>query len=50
MRLLGVRWLMNLLHPELYSVDIVKETQAFFRLFLDLDLSREEALRIIYQR
>lgn len=50
MRLLGLKWLTNLLHPDLYSVDIVKETQAFFRLFLGIDLTGREALEIIRPR
>ncbi|MBP7526605.1 MAG: ABC transporter substrate-binding protein, partial [Syntrophorhabdaceae bacterium] len=48
MRLLGLKWLTNLLHPDLYSADIVKETQVFFNLFLGVDLSRKEALEIIH--
>jgi len=47
MRLLGLKWLTNLLHPNLYRVDIVEEAQAFFRLFLDMDLTREETLKIM---
>jgi len=47
MRLLGSKWLANLLYPKKYPVDIVKETQDFFRLFLDVDLSPEEAGAII---
>ncbi len=48
MRLLGLKWLTNLLHPELYGVDIVRETQIFFNLFLGVDLTRKEALEIIH--
>ncbi|HOD74503.1 MAG TPA: ABC transporter substrate-binding protein [Syntrophorhabdaceae bacterium] len=50
MRLLGLTWLTNLLHPDLYPVDIVKETQAFFRLFLGIDLTGREAMEIIHPR
>ena len=48
MRLLGLKWLTNLLHPQLYRVDIVKETQGFYTLFLDVNLTRKEALAILY--
>lgn len=48
MRLIGLKWLTNLLHPDLYRVDIIKETRDFFRLFLGIDLSRKEALELIH--
>ena len=47
MRLLGLKWLTNLLYPGLYRVDIAKETQIFFKLFFNVNLSREEALKIV---
>jgi len=50
MRLIGLKWLTNLLHPQLYSVDIVKETQTFFRFFLGIDLTARQALEIIHPR
>ncbi|MDD3845002.1 MAG: ABC transporter substrate-binding protein [Syntrophorhabdaceae bacterium] len=50
MRVLGLKWLTNLLHPELYPVDIVKETQSFYTLFLDVNLTRKEASAILYYR
>lgn len=49
MRLLGLKWLTSLLHPELYRVDIVKETQAFYSLFLGINLTRKEASEIMYR-
>lgn len=48
MRLLGLKWLTNLLHPELYRVDIARETQDFFNLFFGINLSRKEALELIH--
>ncbi len=48
MRIMGVKWLTNLLHPDIYSIDIVKETQEFYRLFLGLDLSEKEIKGIMY--
>ncbi len=49
MRLLGIKWLLNLLHPDMYHVDIVTETQRFFSLFLDVRLDRKEASKLIYE-
>jgi len=43
MRLLGARWLMNLLHPDLYPVNMVEETQKFYQLFLHTPLDRKAA-------
>jgi len=47
MRLLGVKWVANLLYPDRYPVDMVKETQQFFRLFLGFDLSAKEAKKLM---
>lgn len=38
MRLLGVQWLANRLHPDLYPVDIKAESRDFMKLFFNLDL------------
>lgn len=48
MRFLGAKWLANLLYPERYRINIVKETQQFFKLFLGVNLTAEEA-RILVQ-
>jgi iron complex transport system substrate-binding protein len=47
MRLLGAKWLANLLYPEQYRINIVKEVQQFFKLFLDVDLTSEEAGKLV---
>jgi iron complex transport system substrate-binding protein len=47
MRLLGVKWLLNLLHPDLYPVDIVSETRAFYTLFLGVELSEAQAGEVL---
>ena len=39
MRLMGVQWLANLLHPDLYAADIKAESRRFMKLFFNLDLS-----------
>jgi len=47
MRLLGAKWLANLLYPERCRIDIVKEVREFFKLFLGVELSPEEAKRMV---
>jgi len=47
MRLLGARWLANLLYPDRYRVNMIKETQEFFRLFLAVSLTPQEAGAIL---
>lgn len=44
MRLLGVKWLVNILYPDRYPIDIEKETKDFYHLFLGLDLD-DKAVR-----
>ncbi len=43
MRLLGVKWVAGHLYPDRYRVDMVKEARHFFRLFLGVNISAEEA-------
>jgi len=47
MRLLGAKWLAHLLYPERYRINIVQEVRSFFNLFLDVDLSVQEAKAIL---
>lgn len=49
MRLLGARWLLNKLHPDRYSVDMVEETRSFYRLFLKKSLDQKQAAKILSQ-
>jgi iron complex transport system substrate-binding protein len=49
MRILGLKWLTNCLYPNEYRIDIVKEAQAFYGLFLGVEVSNEEMRRIIYR-
>ena len=42
MRLIGVQWLANILHPDLYPLDIVTETKTFMNLFFNLELTDEQ--------
>jgi iron complex transport system substrate-binding protein len=50
MRLLGIQWLANLLHPDRYPIDMIKETKAFYRLFIGKELSDSEAKAILWPR
>ncbi len=47
MRLLGIKWLLNLLHPDLYPVDMVAETRSFYTLFLGVDLNAAQAKEVL---
>ena len=38
MRLLGLKYVISILHPDLYELDIYEESKKFYKLFLDLDL------------
>lgn len=48
MRIIGLKWLANVLYPEDYKIDIVKEARDFYRLFLGVELSRDEMKGVIY--
>jgi len=50
MRLLGAKWLANILYPKSYHINIVKETQQFYKLFLGVNLTIEEAERLVQAR
>ncbi|MCR5057117.1 MAG: ABC transporter substrate-binding protein [Clostridiales bacterium] len=45
--LLGVRWLGNLLYPELYAYDMVAETQRAYKLLWNCELSEAEARELL---
>ena len=47
MRLLGIKWLLSLLHPDLYPVDMLAETRAFYTLFLGVELSEAQAREVL---
>lgn len=46
-RIVGVRWLGNLLYPEVFDCDAVREVQAYFRLFYRYELSDREAEELL---
>jgi iron complex transport system substrate-binding protein len=47
MRLLGIKWLLSVLHPDRYHIDMAEETRAFYHLFLGVDLSEKDAQEIL---
>lgn len=49
MRLIGLKWLLNRLYPDMYRIDTVKEARDFYRLFLGVDIPDAEMRKIIYQ-
>lgn len=46
-RIIGIKWLGNLLYPEVFQYDMVKEAQEFYRLFYRYELSEEEAKELM---
>ncbi len=48
MRLMGLKWLTNMLYPDEYKIDIIKDSREFYSLFLGVDVSDEEMKGIIY--
>lgn len=49
MRLLGLRWLTNRLHPDLFRFDAAAETRRFYRLFLGIELTNQDLVEILKQ-
>ena len=49
MRLLGIKWLLSELHPNLCDFDMANETRKFYRLFLGVDLTDDEILEILHR-
>lgn len=49
MRLLGIRWLANILYPDRFPFDPARETREFYNLFLGVQLN-DHALQAVLQR
>ncbi len=49
MRFLGVKWLASILHPDRYRIDMVQETQRFFKLFFGVHLTDDEARKLLWR-
>jgi len=46
-RVLGIKWLGNLLYPDVFDCNIVSETQKFFKLFYHCDISEEDVRTLL---
>lgn len=46
-RVIGLKWLGNLLYPKVYNYDMVKETQEFYSKFYHVKLSNEQAKELL---
>lgn len=46
-RIIGLEWVCNLLYPDLYQIDIVERTQEFFKVMLNVEISRDQALDVL---
>ena len=47
MQILGAEWAASIFYPQRFKTDMVQETRNFYRLFLRVELSDEEAKRIL---
>lgn len=46
-RVLGLKWLGNLLYPDVYKYDMVKETKTFYKKFYHYDLTDKEVKELL---
>lgn len=46
-RILGLKWLGNLLYPEIYDYDMVQETKEFYKKFYHYELNDQEVTEIL---
>jgi iron complex transport system substrate-binding protein len=46
-RIIGLKWLGNLLYPDLYKYDMAKETREFYKKFYHYDLSDQEIASLL---
>jgi iron complex transport system substrate-binding protein len=47
MRLIGVQWLANILHPERFPLDAANETKVFIKLFFNVDLNDRDVAELL---
>ncbi|WP_414150842.1 ABC transporter substrate-binding protein [Acetobacterium carbinolicum] len=45
-RIIGIKWLGNLLYPEIYDYNLDQDTKAFYKLFYNIDLTTEQIKEI----
>lgn len=48
MRIMGLKWLLNLLYPKEYPMDVNKETKYFYKLFMNVDLSDAQLKEVLH--
>lgn len=48
MRIMGLKWLMNALYPKEYPINIKKETKAFYRLFMHVNLTDTQLQEVLH--
>lgn len=46
-RIIGLEWVCNLLYPDIYQIDIVERTQEFFKVMLNVEITRDQALDVL---
>ena len=46
-RIIGVRWLGNIIYPEVFDIDIKEETKDFYKMFYHYELDDEEVEEIL---
>lgn len=49
MRFPGLKWLMKLIYPDYFNVDMIEETRHFFSLFLNVSISSVDAAELLGQ-
>ncbi len=47
MKFLGLKWMMNLFHPDHYPLDINNEAKKFYKLFLDMEIEENQLKKIM---
>jgi iron complex transport system substrate-binding protein len=47
---LGIRYVANILYPDVFNYNMVEETQKFFKLFYQLDLTPDQAKELLGQK
>lgn len=50
MRIIGLKWLAGCLYPQACQIDMIKETQEFYSLFLGIDISETTATKVLAQQ
>lgn len=46
-RILGVQWMANLLYPDVYNIDIIKQAKEFYKMFYHIDVTDDQIKSIM---